>query len=89
MFIPFKYILFFRQANQRFLPWHRVYLIKFEEMLNDVMKKEEPGRDYNIAFSYWDWEHDRAIPELFKDLKPSMDVEVYFYDKSEYIVWFS
>ena len=53
------------------------------------MKKEEPGRDYNIAFSYWDWEHDRAIPELFKDLKPSMDVEVYFYDKSEYIVWFS
>ena len=70
----------FRQANQRFLPWHRVYLTKFEDMLNDEMRKEEPNKDYNISFPYWDWEHDREIPEIFKDFKPSMDVEVYFYD---------
>ncbi len=36
------------RINQRFLPWHRVYLAKFEEMLNNVMKKET-GEDHNIA----------------------------------------
>ena len=69
-------------VNQRFLPWHRVYLVKFEEMLNIVMKKKDTTKDYNIAFPYWDWEHDRDIPKLFKDLTPTVDVEVYLYDEN-------
>ena len=35
------------RTNQRFLPWHRAYLAKFEEMLNNVMKRET-GEDHNI-----------------------------------------
>jgi tyrosinase len=66
-------------TNERFLPWHRIYLLKFEEMLNNVMKKET-GKDYNIAIPYWDWEHDRDLPEFLKDLTPTMNVEVYLYD---------
>ena len=69
----------FESINQRFLPWHRVYLIKFEEMLDTVMKKENPDKDYNIAIPYWDWEHDHAIPDFFKDLMPKMDVKVYLW----------
>jgi hypothetical protein len=67
-------------VNQRFLPWHRVYLVKLEEMLNNTMKAEEPGEEYNIAFPYWDWENDRKIPELFQNFIPTMDLEVYLYD---------
>jgi tyrosinase len=66
------------RINQRFLPWHRVYLAKFEEMLNNVMKKET-GEDHNIALPYWDWEHDRELPEFLNDLTPKMDVDVYFW----------
>lgn len=67
------------RINQRFLPWHRVYLVKFEEMLNNVMKSET-GKDYNIAIPYWDWEHDHELPEFLNDLNPTMDVDVYFWN---------
>jgi hypothetical protein len=70
------------RVNERFLPWHRVYLIKLEEMLNNVMKKEEPSKDFNIAFPYWNWEHTRKIPDWFQDITPRMDVEVYLYDEN-------
>jgi tyrosinase len=65
--------------NQRFLPWHRVFLIEYEKMLNTVMKKENPDKDYNIALPYWDWEHDHDIPEFYKDLTPKRDVKVYLW----------
>jgi len=69
-------------VNQRFLPWHRVYLVKLEEMLNTVMKQEEPGKEFNIGFPYWDWEHDRQIPSLFQNFLPSMEVEIFLYDQN-------
>jgi tyrosinase len=72
-------------VNQRFLPWHRVYLVKLEEMLNNTMKQENPGKEYNIAFPYWDWEHDRKIPDLFLNFTPTMNVEVYQYINGQQI----
>ena len=69
-------------TNLRFLPWHRVYLVKLEEMLNTTMKQLHPGKEYNIGFPYWDWVHDRKIPDFFLNFKPSMDVEVYLYDEN-------
>jgi hypothetical protein len=70
---------FLVSVNQRFLPWHRVYLVKFEEMLNTVMKRETT-KEHNIAIPYWDWEHDHELPEFLDDLTPKMDVEVYFWN---------
>jgi tyrosinase len=70
----------FTRANQRFLPWHRVYLVKFEEMLNNVMK-QETNRDHNIAVPYWNWTVDRDIPKLFQDpvFNPTFDVDIYLW----------
>ena len=71
----------FIRANQRFLPWHRVYLVKFEEMLNKVMKQEE-NEDYSIAVPYWDWVVDQDIPKMFQTdpiFSPSFDVDIYLW----------
>jgi tyrosinase len=70
----------FTRANQRFLPWHRVYLVKFEEMLNNAMKRET-NNDHNIAVPYWDWIVDRDIPKLFQDpiFTPTFDVDIYLW----------
>jgi tyrosinase len=53
---------------ERFLPWHRIYLYEFEQMLQDVC----PG----ITMPYWDWtmpqycpnqpEKGSIIPQSFK-----------------------
>lgn len=67
-------------TNERFLPWHRVYLLKFENLLNEVMEKANPGKEYNISIPYWNWEQYREIPHLLKDYMPAMDIEVYLYD---------
>jgi tyrosinase len=70
----------FPRANQRFLPWHRVYLIKFEEMLNNVVK-QEANNNSSIALPYWNWATERDIPELFHDpiFRPTFDIDVYLW----------
>src|SRR5439155_7990035 len=40
---------------ERFLPWHRVYLYEFEQVLQDVC----PG----VTMPYWDWPAERYHPE--------------------------
>lgn len=40
---------------ERFLPWHRVYLYEFEQVLQDVC----PG----VTMPYWDWTMPRYCPE--------------------------
>jgi hypothetical protein len=67
-------------TNERFLPWHRVYLLKFEDMLNTLYKKDHPDSNINISIPYWDWENDRQIPSLFANFDIALDVEVYLYD---------
>jgi hypothetical protein len=40
------------------LPWHRIYLYRFELLLQDFV----PG----VTLPYWDWVKDREIPLIFK-----------------------
>jgi hypothetical protein len=47
-------------------------------MLSAVMKNEDPNKDFNIAFPYWDWIQTRKIPDLFEGFTPKMNVEVYY-----------
>ena len=45
---------------QRFLPWHRAYLLLFEESL----RKENP----DLSIPYWDWNADKENLTGFNDL---------------------
>lgn len=42
-------------ATQRFLPWHRAYCLKFEELLRSV--------DPAVTVPYWDYANDHARPD--------------------------
>lgn len=44
---------------ERFLPWHRIYLYEFEQVLQDVC----PG----VTLPYWDWTMRRYKPEKPED----------------------
>ncbi len=39
-----------------FLPWHRMYLIRLEEMCQEVLE------DANFGLPYWDWAADGELP---------------------------
>ena len=43
-------------AGPIFLPWHRMYLIRFEEMCQEVLNKPDFG------LPYWDWAADGELP---------------------------
>ncbi|MGW2701566.1 tyrosinase family protein [Streptomyces sp. NPDC001340] len=43
------------EATQRFLPWHRAYCLKFEELLRTV--------DPALTIPYWDYANDHARPD--------------------------
>ncbi len=49
-------------AGFRFLPWHRVYLLKLEEKLQEVDK-------YNFI-PYWRWTRRRRFPNWLKKFEP-------------------
>jgi hypothetical protein len=42
-------------GTQRFLPWHREYLLKAE----DLLRQKQPG----LTIPYWDYENDHARPD--------------------------
>ncbi|MDQ4023332.1 MAG: tyrosinase family protein, partial [Thermoproteota archaeon] len=52
---------------QRFLPWHRVYLFKLEQMLQVF--------DPEIFIPYWDWSVDRSIPYWLQNFTPTVIVD--------------
>jgi hypothetical protein len=53
-------------GTQRFLPWHRAFLLHFEEALRTVNAK---------AFvPYWDWTKHKSVPKWMKALKPTVFV---------------
>ncbi|KAI8055753.1 hypothetical protein BDF22DRAFT_741041 [Syncephalis plumigaleata] len=57
----------FRPANfthgfPQFLPWHRAYILEFE---NDLRKIDD-----SIALAYWDWSYDSQAPELSPIWRP-------------------
>ena len=45
--------------TERFLPWHRAYLVVFERAL----RQKEP----DAFIPYWDWEEDKGDMQKFKD----------------------
>ncbi len=48
-------------GNWYFLPWHRAYLVMFEQVLRDVT------RFPSFALPYWDWAANRSLPPHFTD----------------------
>lgn len=45
--------------NWFFLPWHRAYLIQFEQAVRDVLN------DQTFALPYWDWSASQSLPPEF------------------------
>ena len=53
-------------GTQRFLPWHRVFLLRIEELLKAI--------DPASFIPYWDWTTTRAVPIWIRTLKPTVFV---------------
>lgn len=51
-------------GTQRFLPWHRAYLIQLETEL----KKLHP----EVSLPYWNWVVDRAVPDWIANFLPTV-----------------
>ena len=51
-------------GTQRFLPWHRAYLMRFEEAIQ--------GIDPKCFVPYWDWTSTRSVPAWIRTLKPTV-----------------
>ena len=46
--------------KKTFLPWHRIYLHKFEEELGEPLP-------------YWDWTVDKEVPDLWEGIKAPLE----------------
>jgi tyrosinase len=53
-------------GTQRFLPWHRVFLLDLEREMRSI--------DPRIFIPYWDWLAVRQIPGWLQNFLPSVDV---------------
>lgn len=53
-------------GEQRFLPWHRVYLLKLEKMGQKI--------DKQFFIPYWDWTTQRSVPTLIANYTPTVKV---------------
>lgn len=52
-------------SGSSFLPWHRVFIYKFEIMIQTVMK------DPKFAIPFWAWQLDASVFPSFKVVNPS------------------
>ncbi len=53
-------------GEQRFLPWHRDYLLMLEKALQQI--------DPATFIPYWDWAVNKAVPPWIKTFKPTVVV---------------
>lgn len=53
-------------ATQRFLPWHRVFVLKVEQMGQAI--------DPLFFIPYWKWTTNRAVPSWLDTFKPTVKV---------------
>ena len=53
-------------GRQRFLPWHRVYLLRLEEAMQAIEPKS--------FIPYWDWTRQRTIPAKLANFMPTVAV---------------
>jgi len=53
-------------GNPRFLPWHRIYLLKFEQALQTIHP--------DVTIPYWDWTHaaEQAFPTWLQNFTPTV-----------------
>ena len=56
-------------GTQRFLSWHRDYLLQFEQMLAAI--------DPLSFVPYWDWTQTRNVPAWMRTFKPTVNVPGY------------
>jgi len=47
-------------GTQRFLPWHRQYLLEFEKALQDI--------NQDLSLPYWNWSTNRKFPEKLSEV---------------------
>ena len=52
-----------RTGVQRFLPWHRAYLLEFEKMLQEI--------DPEVSIPYWNWTKNQRFPDWLSGLLPT------------------
>jgi tyrosinase len=64
-------------TNERFLPWHRVFLYELELRLNST-----PEANSRIRIPYWDWTVDRKVPDWLADFKPTIENVLVFPESS-------
>jgi hypothetical protein len=50
-----------------FLPWHRAYLVYFEEICRQILSDLKVPHCDDFALPYWDWFSRPYIPEIFWD----------------------
>ena len=53
-----------QHGTQRFLPWHRIYLVLLERQLRTIHP--------DVTIPYWDWTVDRAIPSWVASYTPTV-----------------
>lgn len=53
-------------GTERFLPWHRDFLLQFEKALQ--------GLDANAFVAYWDWTVERTVPAWLANFHPDVPV---------------
>jgi tyrosinase len=56
-------------GTQRFLPWHRAFLIHFERALQQI--------DAQAFVPYWDWTKHKSVPTWLKTFKPQVFIPGY------------
>jgi tyrosinase len=54
----------YQHGTQRFLPWHRIYLVLLERQLRSVHP--------DVYIPYWDWTVDRALPSWLAAYTPTV-----------------
>ena len=54
----------FQHGTQRFLPWHRIYLVLLERQLRTIHP--------DVTIPYWDWTVDRGIPSWVASYTPTV-----------------
>lgn len=53
-------------GSEEFLPWHRIHLLLFE----DLLRASDPPRTSNITLPYWNWQENasgKRFPKAFED----------------------
>lgn len=53
-------------GTQRFLPWHRAFLLHFEKKLQSL--------DSHAFIPYWDWTKSKSVPAWIRTFKPQVFV---------------